>query len=261
MKILFCSLIVISVLYFSSAPGSFPVNKKIEITAGASVADSLREQDVIRSASLFKVLSLAMGASDELKAGRYVFDEPLSVWSVLARVRAGEYGLTVRKVTIPEGSSNEQISEILGLDIGPSEEGYLFPDTYYFDQFVTSQEVRESMKANFISKVGQITHDDVVLASLVEEEASSTSDRKLIAGILEKRLDLGMPLQVDVAPETYDHNSLPSEPIVNPGLDAITAVREPATSKYLYYLSDKSGVIHYAQTFEEHKRNREKYGI
>ncbi|HEY4493656.1 MAG TPA: endolytic transglycosylase MltG [Candidatus Paceibacterota bacterium] len=261
MKILFFSLIVISVLYFSSAPGGFPINKKAEIIAGASVADSLREQDIIRSASLFKVLSLVMGASDELKAGRYVFDERLSVWSVLSRVRDGEYGLSVRKVTIPEGSSNKQIGEILGMKITTEDQGYLFPDTYFFDQFVTSQEVRESMKANFIYKVGQISHDDLVLASLVEEEASSTSDRRLVAGILEKRLSLDMPLQVDVAPETYNHNNLPSEPIVNPGLDAIEAVGNPAPSKYLYYLSDKLGVIHYAVTFEEHKRNREKYGI
>ena len=208
------------------------------------------------------LVSRVTGRADDLKAGRYIFTQPIPLWEVVTRMAKGEYGTKVRKVTIPEGSSNAEISKIVGVSLGHSYQGYLFPDTYFFDQYSTDDEIRAIMMANFQAKViPPISFGDLILASLVEEEASSTLDRKLIAGILEKRLKLGMPLQVDVALETYDRIGLPDEPIVNPGLDAIDAVRNPTSSKYLYYLSDKEGITHYAVTFEEHKRNRERYGI
>ena len=66
-------------------------------------------------------------------------------------------------------------------------------------------------------------------------------------------------LKTDSAYNTYLHRGLPPGPIGNPGLDAIEAAILPTQSKYLYYLSDKSGIMHYAVTFDEHKRNKEKY--
>jgi len=52
---------------------------------------------------------------------------------------------------------------------------------------------------------------------------------------------------------------LPLGPIANPGLDAITAAIYPASSDYLYYLSDSDGNTYFAKTFEEHKINKTKY--
>ena len=68
-----------------------------------------------------------------------------------------------------------------------------------------------------------------------------------------------MPLQVDVAPVTYDVKGLPKAPIGNPGLESIKAAISPKASPYLYYLHDKEGKIHYAKTFAEHKQNVVKY--
>ena len=68
-----------------------------------------------------------------------------------------------------------------------------------------------------------------------------------------------MPLQVDVSPETYKVRGLPKNPIGSPGMAAITAAIFPKSSLHLYYLHDKKGVIHYAKTFAEHRRNIEKY--
>ncbi|HEY9583252.1 MAG TPA: endolytic transglycosylase MltG [Candidatus Paceibacterota bacterium] len=229
--------------------------------SSSGIANTLEQQGIIRYASLFRVMAHFSGISNSLKSGRYVFEEREPLWTVLMRVSRGKYGTHTTKVTIPEGSSNEQISKIVGLGMGQNYQGYLFPDTYFIDEFATGDEIREMMRANFTQKVGDILYEDLILASLVEEEASSTIDRRVIAGILEKRLSLGMPLQVNVALETYDFKGLPSQPITNPGLDAINAVRNPEESKYLYYLSDKSSVIHYARNFEEHKANRDRYGI
>ena len=58
---------------------------------------------------------------------------------------------------------------------------------------------------------------------------------------------------------TYANKGLPPTPVSNPGIDSIRAAITPTNTKYLYFLSDKKGVMHYAVTFEEHKKNRELY--
>lgn len=130
----------------------------------------------------------------------------------------------------------------------------------------------------------------VNFASLVEREAKYDSDRALVAGILIKRYKNDWPLQVDaslqyflgsrncrekkgecnwwprvvdtkfVSPyNTYLQIGLPPSPICNPSLSSIQAVLEARESQYWYYLSDNSGRIHYAESFEEHKENIKKY--
>ena len=54
---------------------------------------------------------------------------------------------------------------------------------------------------------------------------------------------------------TYVYKGLPPGPIGNPGLDAITAALEPTVTNYLYYLSGRNGLLHYAATFAEHQKN------
>jgi UPF0755 protein len=119
------------------------------------------------------------------------------------------------------------------------------------------------------------------MASLVEEEARTLETRRTIAGILWKRLKLGMPLQVDaVFPyiigkntyelsigdlaldspyNTYKYAGLPPAPITNPGLDAMLAAVTPTDSPYLYYLSDRNGKMHYARTHDGHLANKAAY--
>jgi UPF0755 protein len=70
---------------------------------------------------------------------------------------------------------------------------------------------------------------------------------------------IGMPLQVDVAMETYKEKGLPKKPINNPGLVAITAVLNPVYTEYLYYITGNDGEMYYAKTFNDHKRNIAKY--
>lgn len=204
-------------------------------------------------------------------------------------------------VTIPEGFNVYQIASTLQaagivsreefLKSAVSEEGFLFPDTYEFFKDSKPKVIIAKMKKNFEEKTAIFTEDiarqkkdqrDIVtMASLLEEEAASEKDRKLISGILWKRISLGMPLQVDAALtyatgksshkltdadlasddpyNTYKYRGLPAGPISNPGLEAIYAAINPAISPYLYYLSDSKGVIHYAKTFEEHKLNKIRY--
>lgn len=195
-------------------------------------------------------------------------------------------------VTIPEGFSVRQIGETfekLGIfskedfvKTAQNEEGYLFPDTYRFYKTAKPEDIVKRMKDNFSKKVApDVSRDVIILASLLEEEVKSTEDRKVVAGILLKRLKLGMGLNVDAALtyvlgkasneltaedlkydslyNTYKYRGLPPGPISNPGLDAISAALNPAPSPYFYYLTDKEGKTHYAATLEEHALNKRKY--
>src|SRR3989344_1825948 len=170
-------------------------------------------------------------------------------------------------------------------------EGYLFPETYFFSPAATAEDVIKMMNAQFkqkteplkssIEKSGHPLDEIVNMASILEKEAKTPEDQALVSGILWKRIKIGMPLQVD-APfyyllgkesseltqsdlalksgyNTYKNKGLPVGPIGNPGLVAIQAAIMPATSPYLYYLSDKDDIMHYAKTFEEHKANKAKY--
>jgi len=173
------------------------------------------------------------------------------------------------RVTVPEGFNIRQIAERLEeagffpaeefIKLAQNEGGYLFPDTYEFYGHARPEEVILRMKENFLKKAGEVSPDAVIMASLLEEEAAQTEDRKIISGILWKRLGAEFPLQVDAEPGTYEYLGFPPSPITNPGLDAIEAALHPAASPYWYYLSDKEGNTHYAKTFEEHKQNRLKY--
>jgi UPF0755 protein len=183
-------------------------------------------------------------------------------------------------VTIPEGFSLNQIADTVAPKLANFNktqfllkakdlEGYLFPDTYFFLNNANEGDVIKSMSDNFNKKInpllpeiissGKTERDIIIMASVIEREAKGDTDRGIIAGILWKRIAIGMPLQVDAAPETYKTKGLPENPIGNPGLLAIQSAIHPKSSPYLYYLHDKNGIVHYAKTFAEHQVNIEKY--
>ena len=142
-----------------------------------------------------------------------------------------------------------------------------------------------------LQEAGLGVEEVIILASLIEREAKHKEDRAKIAGVVLNRLEIGMPLQIDASVQyavgqaqcqgregqecnwwpvlrettfsspynTYEHPGLPPAPICNPGLSVIEAALNPEEHDYLYYLSEPSGVTHYAQTLEEHNANIEKY--
>ncbi|MBI3384785.1 endolytic transglycosylase MltG [Candidatus Gottesmanbacteria bacterium] len=170
---------------------------------------------------------------------------------------------------IPKGSTTEQVLEIFLRN---------------FRQKITGKWWEEAAKQD-------ISPDQVlVLASLVEREAKYENDRPIVADIIRKRWQEKIPLQIDATVQyalgestksqggswwkkeltgddlkidstynTYLYPGLPSGPICNPGLSAIKAVIFSTKTPYYYYLSDKSGKMHYAKTLEEHNENIRKY--
>jgi UPF0755 protein len=117
------------------------------------------------------------------------------------------------------------------------------------------------------------------MASLLEKEERNMTDKKIVSGILWKRLDAGMPLQLDCTVNyitdrndpsvsikstkidspynTYKYKGLPIGPICSPGIDSIIAALNPTKTAYWFYLND--GITRYARTGEEHAANKAKY--
>ena len=125
---------------------------------------------------------------------------------------------------------------------------------------------------------GKTVPDIVTMASILEKEVKTMNDKKIVAGILWKRLEAGMPLQVDSSLlyykasgsgtfdkeidspyNTYKYSGLPAGPICNPGIESIEAAISPQESKYWYYLSAKDGTTIFSKTYDEHLANKAKY--
>lgn len=200
-------------------------------------------------------------------------------------------GVTVRDIAARVAQALPAIPVENVVSAADGAEGYLFPDTYFFLPTTDAASIVRTMRKNFDDKVaplsaeveesGHTLSEIVTVASLVEKEARTDADRRTVAGILWNRLHRGMPLQVDAvfgyifgrdtySPSltdlqvespynTYLHAGLPPGAICNPGLDSIDAALHPAETKYLFYLSDKNGVMHYAMTYAEHQVNQTTY--
>ncbi|MFA6585139.1 MAG: endolytic transglycosylase MltG [Candidatus Paceibacterota bacterium] len=178
-------------------------------------------------------------------------------------------GITVQKAAEQVASMFPAISAGEFISAGGSSEGYLFPDTYFFSSSTDATTIVKKMRDNFDTRIASLSgeilasghslSDIVNMAAIIEKEARTNEDRHIVAGILWKRLALGMPLQVDAAPDTYTHTGFPPAPICNPGLDALETVLNPTKTDFLYYLTGKDGLMHYAKTYAVHQTNIRKY--
>lgn len=171
-------------------------------------------------------------------------------------------------------------------------EGYLFPDTYRFFKDTTAPLVVERMvtttdqrlSADLRTKIaasGHTLHEILTMASILELELKTPTDRAMAADLFWRRIAAGIPMQSDatvnyvtgksrVQPtiddtksdspfNTYQVKGLPPGPIDSPGLVAITAALEPSPNEYFYYLSAPSGATIWSKTYEEHLANKRKY--
>lgn len=308
--IVFVSLFVFSTFYFFfwRAPRPFPEQSLVTIERGESLsqaASSLEETRVIRSDFWFKVFVTILGGEKKIIAGDYYFPKAVSIFKVAGMVHKGEFGLVAARVTIPEGSSSFEIAEIIKRNFPAfntdeflnevadnNYEGTLFPDTYFLTPNIKPSDLILMMRENFarqikpyeadILKFQKPLNEIIIMASIIEDEANGTLDSKrIVSGILWKRLRQNMPLQVD-APfqyyngknsytltkkdlsddheyNTYTNKGLPPTAITNPGIDSLRAAITPTMTNYLYFLSDPKGNMYYAKTFEEHKRNKAFY--
>jgi UPF0755 protein len=279
----------------------------------------LSQKSLIKSISVFKLYSLLTGKATRFRPGIYDLDYEMSVPEIVGILSAG--GANDVRVTIPEGTTLRDIDYILSesgiIEAGGIEaysvdslsddfsflagisslEGFLFPDTYLFEVDSEAETVIRKMLENFEAKIWDDLKDrdewygDLILASYLEKEVPEYEDRRIVAGILIKRLGAGVPLQVDatisyvkcgggfmncesseltvvkddlnevVSPyNTYKGRGWTPTPISNPGEEAVKAAINPKPTSYWYYLSARdSGETIFSKTLEEHNSNRGKY--
>lgn len=264
-----------------SVPRDFPTGTIITLKKGAGLAklaSELEREHIIRSALWFRVAVITMGGEYGVQAGDYYLKKPQNAIRLAWRMSHGGHDLTQVKITVPEGYTVDQIADLFDerfqlfnkeIFISLAPEGYMFPDTYFVQINATAGSVIDLFQSNFERRTAGLVSgfleskhskkDIVTMASIIEAEVQTAEDRSLVSGVLWKRLSIGMALQVDAAPETYEARGLPLKPINNPGLVSLDAALNPKDSPYLYFLSDKDGKTHYAKTLEEHTRNIQKY--
>lgn len=301
--------------WFAITPNSTPpsVTELIQVPVGQSprqLSELFAQRGIISSAKKFYRLGIYLRKWNGLKAGEYQLSSkqsPIEIFSVITS------GISVGyRVTIPEGSNMYQIGALLegqnlasknefvrlcrdrGLmkELGfveplpASLEGYLFPETYFFNRTLSPRAMAKQMVQNFLrhwkpefdrraAELGLTQNQIVTLASIIEKETGAPEERPLISSVFHNRLKRGMRLQSDPTTiygiwERYDGNirkkdlleatpyntyavaKLPVGAIANPGLLAIQAALFPQYSNYLYFVSKNDGRHVFTSTLQDH---------
>lgn len=307
--VVFTCLTILSLLSFylfvvrAPSGANYPVRITVENGQGAqSIAQELFENKIVRKSKFTQNLIVSKGGEKSIQAGTYVFKGPMNIFKVAEKIASGDFGYIPTKLTIPEGTSSKRLAVLVNAKFphiatstfeifAREQEGYLFPETYFFAPEATPQEIIERMTVIFKRKIdsideqirasGKTLSEILTIASILEGEVQTAEDRAMVADLLERRMKIGMPLQVDTTLvyatgktsatltlkdlrtngpyNTYTNKGLPPTPINNPGLDSILAVLNPIPNKYLFYLSDKDGITRFSKTHDEHVTLKAKY--
>lgn len=298
-------LVLLTIVYFVSPPfGHFDKPLMIEIDSGESlktISKDINEAEIVRSSSLLRLMISVYGGQNKIKAGVYEFDGPTSVFSVAYRLSHQDYGYIPVKLTFPEGINSKELLSIIDSKFSNlknlpnyeadkinviSKEGFLFPDTYFFPPNADVKIIADRMSSEYDRKIkkykseilesGKTETEIITMASILEEEVKTNEDRKMVADLLWRRIEKGMPLQVDStlgyitgkksseltmsdlattsAFNTYKNKGLPPSPISNPGIDVIEATLHPTKNEYLFFLTGDDGKTYYSKTYAEHLR-------
>jgi UPF0755 protein len=300
------AITLISYVFLIAPPRSFPVGNLIAVPEGASAREAgemLEAQGVVRNGTAFSIAVTILGADRGVRAGDYLFKEPRDLFSLARAITTGAFGLEPIRIRIPEGATTKEMAKVYAAQLqrfdtekfiekAQPEEGFLFPDTYFFLPNATEEIVIKAMRQNFDTNIaalageieasGRPLRDIVIMASILEKEAFDHQDRRMIAGVLWRRIKIDMALQVDAAflyslgrstftltrqdlqnsddpYNTYVHKGLPPGAIGSPSLSSLKAAATPIDQGYLFYLADSNHVTHYAKTYEEHLRFKALY--
>lgn len=288
------------------------------------VARHLSTAHIISSESVFLWYLAETKQWGKFIAGKYVFSGEVTLNDIARKLISGEVVPKSVRITFPEGFTARQIAARLSENDLPGEaflrlvrlptreilqansilsdlpadatlEGFLFPDTYEFAREASAEEIVRIFLSNFdtrfddslrteMRRQGKPLFEVVTMASLLEAEVRTESDRKLVSDLFDRRLRAGMPLQsdatvryvlgidkaqysgIDIAVQspynTYTNKGLPKGPIDNPGIVSVRAALFPTTNDFWYFLSDQNtGETVFSRDFEEHKRNKSLHGL
>ncbi len=298
------------------SPEQTPV--KIEVIAGSSlsrVVVELGEAGYLPNPTLFKLWARLRGAENSIQTGEYELQAGITPAQLLDKIVRGES--VQYRITLVEGwtfqqaldalwsaenissnltnSSPEEIALRMNLDT-ENPEGLLYPDTYFYTKGTSDIELllRANERLNILlseaweSRLGALpyanSYEALTMASIIEKESASNSERGLIAAVFVARLDLGMRLQsdpttiygmgdrydgnirrTDLSEETpyntYRIDGMPPTPIALSGEASIVAALNPSASDYLYFVARGDGSHQFSRTLEEHNAAVREYQL
>lgn len=304
--------------------------KIVNIEKGSidSIAKTLKDNNLIKNVSIFKVY-IKLTNKSNLKAGTYELSENMGVEKIVKILEEGtkynpneisitfKEGINIRKIAtlISENTNNSYddvikkasdetfidtlinkywflTEDIKNKNIYYSLEGYLFPDTYRFNnREVTTEEIFTKMLDEMDKKLSKYkdeinksdlsVHEIITLASIVELEGAKATDRKGVAGVFYNRLassaypTLGSDATTYYASKIDDwsysltykelndcknkyntrcssNTGLPIGPICNPGIESIEATINPDKHEYYYFVADCNGKVYLTKNSTEH---------
>jgi UPF0755 protein len=299
-------------LFFPATTTRQYETREVMVPRGATIetiAGILKSNGLVANPQLFVLAARVLGYDRHLKAGRFTIPAGASMYRILRTLARGMSSGDM--VTMPEGLRVEEVASTLfaqakidpvrflqlatdsvfAASLGiqaPKVEGYLYPSTYPFYPLLSAEEViREMVKHGRRvleeetslpgARTGLGFHEIVTLASIIEAETGSPTERPLIAAVFYNRLRRGMMLQSDPTVSyalglrrnrvyykdldvkspfnTYRNRGLPPGPICSPGRGAIHAVLFPAPDTTTYYFVARGDGTHlFSSTWEEHLR-------
>ncbi len=295
----------------------------VEVLKGetvTSVAKKLEGMNLIKNRKSFVNFAKKNNLTN-IKAGKYQFSPAMTGEKMLKDLVNGNV-YRGEKIVIPEGFQLNQIAERLEkngiaakddfmkaafqpenfsmkyefLKSNEQEnlEGYLYPNTYFFEKNMAPNVIINEMLSEFdkvyrrdlkplVAKSKLNINQAVILASVIEKEAVLEQDREIISSVFYNRLEKKMRLQSDATVQyalkerkdrvlytdlkvdspynTYKVSGLPAGAISNPGKNSLIAALQPAQTEYLFFLTknDGSNEAVYAKTYEQHLKNKEQY--
>lgn len=213
----FCVFFLFDLIFIPPPSFRFPSNKIIDIRGGETlreVKSALKENGVIKSSFAFDLTVRFLNGEKAVKAGKYLFDKPYSIFEIAKKIVYGDYGVEYKKILITEGDTIHDIAEKLekagvfkksdifeyagccGGKVLPSKkieengafsgtpvifEGYFFPDTYFFARNISSEEALKMIFNNFDRKTAEAERE-------VEASGKNFYDVLTLASILEKEV-------------------------------------------------------------------------
>lgn len=288
--------------------------QEIHIPSGMSaysIGLLLENKGLIRSGNIFALAARLKGLEAQLKAGVYQLSGTKTTFAMIQDLLRAP--MQAQRITIPEGLTRCEIAGLLarsnlvdslrfvaltedssfvrrlGIE-APTLEGYLFPETYFFAEKTSEEEIIRRMVGEFhrvlndslrqrLQEIGINLHEAVTLASIVEREAKVQEERPIIAGIFLKRLGLNQrlescvtveyalglhkehltyaDLQIDSPFNTYRYPGLPPGPIGNPGRAAILATLYPSETDFFFFVARGDGTHIFSRTSQEHEQAKQ----
>jgi len=270
------------------------------------IGDELHRRGVLRQPYYLLLEARRQGKERQIKAGEYSLLPGTTPLEMLDQFVAGKVvqhalklleGWTFAQVmvavqanqhlthTLPEADT-ETLMAALGTP-SAHPEGQFFPDTYHFPAGTTDlaflsrarERMQEVLAGEWQSRAEGLPYpspyEALIMASIVEKETGLAEERGKIAGVLLRRLERNMKLQVDPTViyalgdgfdgnlrrddldfdspyNTYRYPGLPPTPIAMPGLESLRAALHPEAGNALYFVAKGDGSHHFSATLNDH---------